>query len=117
VQDLKVRVNASEEEVSTGLEVITRCIAVAVCTKNSNWDEQEYQKGVVEPYRKVKNLKEEIEKEDRKATTDEIRQSLDMLKSVFNTKKTPKDEQIQRFNEIFEKSEIRQLFPSFEMPA
>lgn len=115
VQALKRQVNTSEQEVSSGLEVITRCIAVAVCTKNSNWNDQEYQKGVVEPYRDVKKLKEDIEKDGRQPTTDEVLQALNMLKSVFITKKTPKDEQLQKFNEIFEKTDTRQLFSNFEM--
>lgn len=117
VQALKKQVNSSEQGVSNGLEVITRCIAIAVCTKNTNWNDQEYQKGVVEPYREVKKLKEEIEKEGRQPTTDEVMQALNMLKSVLNTKKVPKEEQIQKFNEIFQKSGTRQLFISFQMPA
>jgi len=117
VQALKRQVNTSEQGVSKGMEVITQCIAISVCTKNSNWNDQEYQKGVVDPYRKIKKMKEEIEKESRQPSIDEVRQALDMLKSVFITKKTPKEVQVQRFNEIFEKSDIGQLFPSFEIPS
>lgn len=106
--------NAAQENGST---VVTRCMAVAVCTPNSNWDNEEYQKGVVEPYKKIQEMQEEIEKSGQKPTIEQMQEALQMLKSVFITKKTPVKEQIERFNQIFEETGTGHLFTDFEMPV
>ncbi len=93
--------------------VITKSLAVAVCTRNRNWDNDEYQKGVVEPYRKIQELQRKLEEEKKEPTADEMRQALDMLVTVFNTKKTPVNEQMERFNEIFEATGTGDLFVDF----
>jgi [acyl-carrier-protein] S-malonyltransferase len=97
--------------------VITKCIAVAVCTKNRNWDNEEYQKGVVEPYRKIQKLQENLENSGNEPTIEEMTESLDMLKSVFQTKRVPIGEQIERFNEVFAVTDTKQLFKDFKMPV
>lgn len=113
VQALKNQLGSNEQKINNGLEIITGCIAAAVCTKNSNWDEQEYQKGVVEPFRKVKNIREEIKKEDRQPDAGEVKIALDMLKSVFVTKKIPADEQTDRFSEILNTPDLKQQFSGY----
>lgn len=95
--------------------VVTKCIQIAVCTRNRNWDNDEYQKGVVEPYRKIQKLQEELEKEGRQPSVEEMRQALDMLRSVFATKKVPREEQVERFEEVFTVTGTRHLFPEFEI--
>lgn len=102
VQALKRQVSSNSEDIGNGLDIIKKCIAEAVSTKNNNWNEQEYQKGVIEPYRKIVSLREQIIKEDRNASNDEVQQALDMLKSVFASKITPDDERIETFKEILE---------------
>ncbi|MCX8132085.1 MAG: ACP S-malonyltransferase [Clostridia bacterium] len=101
------------EDIKQGMSVITKCIATAVSTKNSNWDEQEYQKGVVEPYRKMTNLRDELEKEGRQPTIEEVREALDMLKNVLNTKKVPASEQMERLNKILETTGTKDLFKDY----
>lgn len=97
--------------------VVTRCLAIAVCTRNRNWDNDEYQKGVVEPYRKIQQMQDELEKEEKSPTVGQMEEALEMLRSVFITKKTPIEEQVERFNQVFEETGTRQLFPSFKMPS
>ena len=99
------------------LKLITRCIAITVCTKNRNWDNEEYNKGVVEPYRKVQKMLEILEAEDKEPTMEQMKEALDMLKSVFKTKQTPVDEQIERFSQVFNETGTHGLFPNFEMPC
>ncbi len=115
MQAVKRKLLSGEQDISNGMEVITKCIAVAICTKNSNWDEQAYQKGVVEPYRKIKNLKEEILKENRQPSIEEIRQALDMLKSVLLTKMIPKEKQIECINQILKETKVKDIFNDFEV--
>ncbi len=115
VQKLKKVLACGEQrEIQQGMDVIIQCIAEAVCTKNSNWDEEEYQKGVVVPYRQIKVLKEEIEKANRQPTIEEVRAALEMLKSVFRTKKVAHDEQVVRFNDIFETTHSKGIFTDFQ---
>jgi [acyl-carrier-protein] S-malonyltransferase len=93
-----------------------RCLAIAVATPNANANNEEYQIGVVDPYRQVQQLAETVEKESREPTVDEMRHGLAMLQSVFRTKKTPIDEQVERFEQIFHETATRELFPDFAMP-
>ncbi len=93
--------------------VVTKCIQIAVCTRNRNWNNDEYQKGVVEPYRRVQALQDELERESREPTPEEMKEALEMLRSVFATKRTPLDEQVERFNEVFLVTGTRALFPDF----
>lgn len=113
VQNLKKHISSNEKAVNNGLEIITKCIAAAICSKNSNWDEQEYQKGVVEPYRNVKQMKDEMVKADRQPSNDEVIKALNMLKSVLVTKKIPDEEQSQDFTEILCEPDMKQMFAEF----
>ncbi len=97
--------------------VVTRCMAIAVCTKNQNWDNDEYNKGVIEPYRAIQQMQEEIEREDKEPTVEQMTKALEMLRSVFITKRTPVTEQMERFNQIFDETGTRRLFTDFNMPA
>jgi [acyl-carrier-protein] S-malonyltransferase len=95
--------------------VVSRCLAIAVCTKNNNWDNDEYQKGVVEPYKDIQKIQQQLDKEKRQPSKQEMEAALEMLRSVFSTKKTPVDEQIERFNSIFEETGTYELFSDFEL--
>lgn len=96
---------------------IAKCIHIAVTTRNRNWDNDEYQKGVIDPYRKVQQLQERLEKEGKEATLEEMKEALSMLQSVFFTKKVPAEEQKRRYNDLFEVTGARPLFPDFQEPA
>jgi [acyl-carrier-protein] S-malonyltransferase len=97
-----------------GIKFLTRCLAIAVCTKNSNWNDDEYQNGVIEPYRKIHKMVEDLEKEDIAPTIDQLHQAFDMLKSVFVTKGTSSEEQMERFNQIFAETKLDEHFPDFK---
>lgn len=94
----------SEKETETvinGMMFISRCIAIAVSTKNRNWDENMYQKGVVESYRKLVALKEELIKESTQPTEEHIEEALHLLKQILDTKLLPDNEQKDRLNKLF----------------
>ena len=97
--------------------VVTKCIQVAISTQNRNWDNEEYEKGVVLPYRKIQLMQGELEKEGKEPTIEQMREALTMIRSVFVTKKVPIAEQQERFNEIFEVTGTRHLFSDFNIPA
>lgn len=96
--------------VSSGLYFIIRCLAIAVCTKNKNWNEDEYRKGVSEPYKEVQKMLEQLEQEKTEPTRQQMQSALDMLKSVFLTKYTPKAEQAERFRQLYEETGADRYF-------
>lgn len=81
-------------------KVMARCLAIAVCTKNYNDDNGEYERGVVEPYRKIMKLQLELEGLGKSPTLAQAEEALVMLRSVFVTKRTPASEQEERFRQI-----------------
>lgn len=99
------------------LELMGRCLAIAVCTRNRNWNEEQYKKGVEIPYRDIRQLKEEIEAKGKTPTIEQMKASLEMLRSVFITKQVPPEEQVERFNQVFSETGTRHLFPDFKMPG
>ncbi len=84
-----------------GRTLVARCIAMAVSTKNRNFNDDEYEKGVMSPYKSLQLLEQAIEKEQREPTTEEMRKAIGWLESIFDTKKVPAGEQRERFEEIF----------------
>ncbi len=89
--------------------LIAKCMAVAVCTRNQNWDDAAYQQGVVLPYRQLQALQEGLEREGREATEPEMRSALDLLAQIFTTKGTPEEEQEWRFAQILETTGVGEL--------
>lgn len=97
----------------TTLKLISRCLAIAVCTRNRNWDHEAYQKGVLEPYRRIKEMEEQLTKEGKPAGADKVQEAIDMLRSVFETKLTPADEQKERFEQLLQETQISGVYPQF----
>jgi len=95
--------------------ILSRSMGIAVATKNNNWDKDEYQKGVVEPYEKVAQVQSELEQSGREADFDHMQLAVDMLKSVFRTKKTPIEEQVARFQQLFQETNTGAYFKDFEI--
>lgn len=90
--------------------VVSRCMAIAVCTRNNNWDEAEYEKGVSAPYKEIEALQGKLDETKEAPTKDQMLQALDMLKSVFKTKGTPIEEQREKFAQIFNETRTNEMF-------
>ncbi|BCJ94398.1 hypothetical protein acsn021_19670 [Anaerocolumna cellulosilytica] len=97
--------------------VISECLRIVVCTRNLNWNNDEYKANVIEPYNKIQEMQNELERSNMTATVEQMREVLEMLKLVFKTKKVPLEEQLERFNEVFDKTQTRSLFTDFELPT
>lgn len=95
--------------------VVTRCMAIAVCTRNTNWDDEEYRKYVEEPYEAIERIQDELDANGEEPTFEQMEAALNMLKSVFKTKRTPIEERIRRFNQIFEETGTKDLFQNFRI--
>lgn len=93
---------------------LSRSMGIAVATKNLNWNNEEYKKGVIEQYNKINEIQKMVEKDGREANMDEMKQAVDMLLCVFKTKKTSHDEQISRFKELFCDTGTETIFKDFD---
>lgn len=82
---------------------IGKCLAIAVATKNRNWDNEAYTKGVIEPYHKVKQISMQLDQTKQEPTREQMVEALLMLRSVFKTKKTPHSEQQKRLKQLLRK--------------
>ena len=81
-------------------KLVTRCRAIAVCMQNKNENSTEYENGVVIPYKKLKNLKAEIEIRQSKATEEEARTAVRLLHQIMDTKKASVEVQKMRIHQL-----------------
>jgi len=84
--------------------VITRCLATAVSTPNRNHDQAAYRAGVVEPYKAIQQIQDELEQTQAQPTEAQMMAALEMLESVFVTKQVPLVEQQESFYRILDET-------------
>ncbi|MEY9095027.1 ACP S-malonyltransferase [Paenibacillus sp. RC84] len=89
-------VEASWQTDAYSIELLNRCLAIATCVRNRNWNAAEYEQGVVLPYRGVQQLVERLRETGEQVAEAHIRQALAMLESVFRTKGTSAEERERR---------------------
>lgn len=94
---------------------IGRCLAIAVATRNSNWNEEEYIAGVEQPYEKIDKIQNELDRNGEKPSYEQMLEAVEMLKSVFKTKMTPLEEQAARFDQLFDETNTRDVFKNFNI--
>ncbi len=114
---LKNLVNKPICDKESKLKLMERCLAIAVCTPNCNWNSEEYSQGVIEPFKRIQQKVYHLEREGSDPSLEQMEQALDMLRLIFVTKGTPVDEQNERFNQIFNETGTRDLFKGFKMPC
>lgn len=96
--------------VSPNMDFINKCVKHAVCTKNNNWDNEEYKTGVLLPYKQLQQMQRKLENEQGNPSLKQMQEGLKLLKTIFNTKKIPVKEQDIRINEIFDETYTKRLF-------
>lgn len=94
--------------------VVTRCLAVGVATENKCFDNEVYDQGVIKPYKRIQGIQEEIDKTGSAPTLEQMKEALDNLQIVLNTKLVPPEEQAEWFNQIFDETGTNYLFPEYE---
>lgn len=94
--------------------VVTRCLAVGVATENKCFDNDIYDKGVIQPYKRIQGIQEEIDKTGSKPSLEQMKEALDNLKVVLDTKMVSAEEQAEWFNQIFDETGANYLFPEYE---
>ncbi|WP_339305527.1 ACP S-malonyltransferase [Paenibacillus sp. FSL R5-0519] len=97
--------------------VVTKCMAAAVATPNRNWDQEQYQKGVVEPYKQIQQLQEELEAADQAPTTEQMKLSLEWLGTIFETKQVEQEERDDWFHQILDETGQYYLWSDHKVPT
>lgn len=75
-----------EYEAQSRRSMIEKCIAGVVCSRNTNWNNEELQKGVIEPYKKIEKMLQEIILQNRCPKVFEVKQAYNMLYTALNVK-------------------------------
>lgn len=79
------------------------------CTPNKNFDNEAYDKGVIEPARRIRKLQEELG--DARPSDEQIKEVMSMLLTIFETKMVDHDEREDRIKEILDLHQLHALFP------
>ncbi len=93
--------------------LLGKCLAIAVSTKNNNWDEASYRQGVVEPYQKIKEMYDHSKQSSVDPAPSQLAEALDLLRLIFTTKGTPPEEQRLRYLHIGEVTGKRDLIEKY----
>lgn len=86
--------------------VVDLCMGQAVATRNRNFNEEEYETGVVKNYKKLVELKGKIENSQMRAE-EAAQDAIDLLKEIFRCKMVPEEEQKVRIQNIIEKTKSK----------
>jgi [acyl-carrier-protein] S-malonyltransferase len=79
------------------------------CTPNKNFDNEAYDKGVIEPARKIRKMYEELG--EARPSDEQIKEAMDLLLLIFETKMVDWDEREERIKELLDLQELHYLFP------
>ena len=94
------------EFVPTFLGSVMKAIA---CTPNKNFDNAAYERGVIEPARRIRRLQEELG--DARPSPEQMREVMDLLLLIFETKMVDMDEREDRVKEILDRNKVHDVFP------
>ncbi len=101
----------------SGLKLMSKCLAIVVCTKNSNWNNEEYTKGVIEPYRRIKAMREVLIEKSQQPSGAQLLDTLEMLEIMFKTKQVSADEVNARYEQLVQEAGLKELMPDYKIPS
>ncbi|TYP79316.1 ACP S-malonyltransferase [Paenibacillus methanolicus] len=96
---------------------LPRCLGIAAATRNGCTDLDAYRIGVLEPYREVEALAQELRRTGSMPTEAQLRQGWAMLLSQFDTKGTNPEERGLRLSRLLEETRTSHLFEVPERQA
>ncbi|MBR6826284.1 MAG: ACP S-malonyltransferase, partial [Oscillospiraceae bacterium] len=106
--------DARELEKLLGSEKVTpflsRCMGQAVATRNMCMDAQTYETEIMEPYRRLQQMQQLVEAEERNATAQEMQIGRDLLLQIFRAKQIPLDEQKARLDTLYFDTNTESIF-------
>lgn len=102
---------------SYAVTLVTKCLAAAVSTKNKNWNNDEYYRNVVAPFQEIQAMQQKLQETNSLPTMRQMREALQMLRSVLRTKQVPLEIQVKKFQQILNETGTGDLFPEFINPT
>jgi [acyl-carrier-protein] S-malonyltransferase len=94
------------EYTPTFLGSVLKAIA---CTPNKNFDQQAYEAGVLEPARRIRKLWDELG--EQRPSDEQIREVMQLLLQIFETKMVDVEERDDRIRDILDRHQLHPLFP------
>lgn len=82
------------------LDFIIQCLTIVTCMRNRNRDLEQYEQGVVAPYREVQTMLNELQLSRGRAEWKDLVKAYEMLISAFHTKLVPENEQQDRLEQV-----------------
>lgn len=79
------------------------------CTPNRNFDEAAYEKGVLEPARRIRKLHEELG--NARPSEETAHEVMKLLLTIFETKQVDWEEREDRVREVLDRGGVADLFP------
>ncbi|MBX7073564.1 MAG: hypothetical protein K1X71_10490 [Pirellulales bacterium] len=79
------------------------------CTPNKNFDNDAYEKGVIQPARRIRQMYEETG--EARPSDEQIKEAMDLLLVIFETKMVDWDEREDRVKEVIDLHNLHALFP------
>jgi [acyl-carrier-protein] S-malonyltransferase len=93
--------------------LITRSMGIAVSVKNQNFETDAYNAGVVEPFRAIKKIQQQVEESKLLPGADEIATCVSLFCRILNTKLTDQQEKHGRLKQLFTEAGTLQLLPLY----
>lgn len=84
--------------------VLGKCMAVAVATRNSNFDNDAYQQGVIQPYQQLKEMHEKHSATGLNASPEEMVSAMKLLQQIMDCKGASDQEKQMRFRQVAEQT-------------
>lgn len=83
-----------------GTAFVSRCLAIAAATQNHNPDAREYREEALPQYRKLEDIMDAIQREERRPTEEEQLAAASALERIMMVKRTPQSEWLLRKRQL-----------------
>lgn len=103
-EDRNELINYVFSEREQQFKVVEECMKVAASLPNSNWNNKEYSEKVAKPYKLIEKIRFSLIEESRKATKQETKEVLILLKEIMDAKRISAEEQCKAYKEILTNS-------------
>ncbi|NDI36676.1 ACP S-malonyltransferase [Chengkuizengella sediminis] len=84
---------SSTNKQQSAIHFITQCMTAAITTPNYNWDSNEYEKGVIQPYRKLQQMQQQWTQQKELLDEEQLKKAFILLQQILKTKKVSREEQ------------------------
>ncbi|WP_349409516.1 ACP S-malonyltransferase [Pseudalkalibacillus sp. SCS-8] len=84
----------------TVVSFLSKALGLVVSLKNYNDNIEEYNEGVVKPYKRIEEMKRTFQNQSYELSEMEVNEVLSLLNTIFETKKTPLHEREKRIQDL-----------------